>query len=131
MLPIFGPGSVRDFVGGTVDGLMRPATWILGFSQQIYYGGGSGLSTREENYDALQALVDSSVDFYAALRNAYYQSRTGEIWQRRDEPILVLLPEVTDRRYSTPAERRRCHWLMRRGPRTGLKSCSRDSRAPH
>lgn len=131
VLPIFGPGSVRDFVGGTVDGLMRPATWILGFSQQIYYGGGSGLSTREENYDALQALVDSSVDFYAALRNAYYQSRTGEIWQRRDEPILVLLPEVTDQRYSTPAERRRCHWLMRRGPRTGLKSCSRDSRAPH
>ena len=131
VLPIFGPGSVRDFVGGTVDGLMRPATWILGFSQQIYYGGGSGLSTREENYDALQALVDSSVDFYAALRNAYYQSRTGEIWQRRDEPIVVLLPEVTDRRYSSEARGRRCHWLMRRGPRTGLKSCSRDSRAPH
>ena len=131
VLPIFGPGNIRDFVGGTVDGMLRPATWILGFSQQIYYGGGSGLSTREENYDALQALVDSSVDFYAALRNAYYQSRNGEIWQRRDDPIIVLVPEVADQRSGDHAQRRRCHWLMRRGPRTGLKSCSPGSRAPH
>lgn len=130
VLPIFGPGNVRDTFGGFVDGLMRPATWLLGFTQQIYYGGGSGLSTREENYDALQALVESSVDFYAALRNAYYQSRNGEVWRRRDAPIAVLVPR-TEEGVQRANDVRICRWIMRRGPRTGLGSCSRGSRAPH
>jgi phospholipid-binding lipoprotein MlaA len=127
VLPIFGPGNARDMVGGVVDGLMRPATWILGFTEQIYYGGGSGLSTREESYEALQALVESSVDFYAALRNAYYQARMGELWARRDGPIVVLVPEFADER-DWASEARVCRWIMRRSPRTGLRSCSRQSR---
>jgi ABC-type transporter lipoprotein component MlaA len=28
-------------------------------------------------------LRSSSVDYYAALRNAYYQTRSAEIWDRR------------------------------------------------
>ena len=129
LLPIFGPGNARDLVGGLIDGLMRPATWILGFTQQIYYGGGAGLSTREQNYEALQALVESSVDFYAALRNAYYQARMGEVWARRDGPIVVLVPEFADER-NWASEARTCRWIMRRSPRTGLRSCSRYSREP-
>ena len=41
------------------------------------------IAKREEQEEALRQLEVSSVDFYAALRNAYYQNRTGQIEARR------------------------------------------------
>jgi phospholipid-binding lipoprotein MlaA len=87
MLPIFGPNNVRDGFGNLADITMHPLTWFLGPTNFLIYGlygGSQGLSVREQNIEKLDALKDGSVDYYAALRNAYYQNRVAEIWVRRE-----------------------------------------------
>ena len=82
MLPVFGPSTARDGFGTIVDTLSSPPTYVLGVAQRVTYGGGYGIALREEYHESLTALEESSVDFYAALRNAYYQSRSAEpVWQ--------------------------------------------------
>jgi len=87
MLPVLGPTTARGSLGLVVDLLFRPTAYILGPADQltftIIHGGGAGLATREAVFDQLQALHESAVDYYAALRNAYYQNRMAEIWARR------------------------------------------------
>jgi len=85
MLPFFGPHTVRDSVGGVVDLAMHPIVWILGPIGIAWYGGGVGITTKDEYMDALTTLEDSSVDFYAVLRNVYYQNRIEQIWGRRQD----------------------------------------------
>ena len=88
MLPLAGPNNVRDGFGVLADVTMHPLTWFLGptnFLVYGIYGGGQGLSLREENLEGLDALRKGSVDYYAALRNAYYQNRIAAIWSRRED----------------------------------------------
>lgn len=88
MLPLAGPNNVRDGFGVLADVTMHPLTWFLGptnFLVYGIYGGGQGLSIREENIENLDALREGSVDYYAALRNAYYQNRMAAIWSRRED----------------------------------------------
>ena len=86
MVPIFGPTTMRDGVGTLMDVLFRPTTYLLGPGDQLFYnamyGGSVGVSVREQNAAGLRMLKISSIDYYAALRNAYYQSRRAEIWRR-------------------------------------------------
>lgn len=100
VLPIFGPSNMRDAFGDVVDGLFHPAVYLLGPLQQITYGGSLGLATREEHYHSLDALEKSAVDFYAALRNAYYQVRIAEI---EDGTKSTLRPPDDD--YDGPCRR--------------------------
>lgn len=87
IVPLFGPYTVRDGVGDIVDIFLRPITFFLGPIDQIFYatiyGGSSGIALHDAHGEELDMLEESSVDFYAALRNAYYQNRTAEIWARR------------------------------------------------
>jgi len=87
MLPVLGPTTARDGVGFLVDVFFRPTTWLLGPADQFFYttieGSSEGLAARDAHADALELLQGSSVDYYAALRNAYYQNRTAQIWSRR------------------------------------------------
>ena len=55
------------------------------------YGSGSGLAEREQHADDLRRLRDSSVDYYAALRNAYYQARVAQI----AGPVAEPTPQPT------------------------------------
>ena len=91
VLPVLGPGTVRDGFGTVVDGFFQPTYYILGPSNLLFgpteiliYSGSSGISTRDRHFRELKALEESSVDFYAALRSGYYQRRLDEIWGRRD-----------------------------------------------
>jgi phospholipid-binding lipoprotein MlaA len=88
VLPVLGPTTARDGSGYVVDFLFEPTTYILpGLTLFVYasiHEGSAGLATREASADALRALEASSVDFYAALRSAYYQDRTAEIAARSD-----------------------------------------------
>ena len=88
VVPVLGPNSVRDGFGVMADFAMHPLTWFLGptnFLVYGVYGGGQGLSTREENIEKLDALREGSVDYYAAMRNAFYQNRLADIWSRRED----------------------------------------------
>jgi phospholipid-binding lipoprotein MlaA len=86
IVPLLGPMCIRDGFGTITDMFFRPTTYVLGpFDQLFYYsihGGGAGIVAREKDDRALEALHASSVDYYAALRNAYYQYRMGFIWRR-------------------------------------------------
>ncbi|MGH7790238.1 MAG: MlaA family lipoprotein [Candidatus Binatia bacterium] len=83
VLPFFGPNTTRDAFGGVVDLFLQPTLYFLPFVQIFIYEGSFGLSTREAYDEAIGALRESSVDYYSSLANAYYQTRTAEIWKRR------------------------------------------------
>jgi phospholipid-binding lipoprotein MlaA len=86
VLPLLGPTTVRDGSGYVVDFLFQPTTYVLpGVTLFIYasiHQGSAGLAAREAHAAQLHALQASSVDFYAALRSAYYQDRTAAIAER-------------------------------------------------
>jgi phospholipid-binding lipoprotein MlaA len=89
IMPVLGPTTVRDGVGYLVDFMFQPTTYILpGFTLFIYaaiHQGGAGLTARDAHAVELHALEASSVDFYAALRSAWYQNREATIAERREE----------------------------------------------
>jgi len=86
IVPVLGPANVRDGLGGLVDMFIHPTTFLFGPFQRLTYGSGSGLSLREARYEALKALDESSIDYYAALRNGYYQAREADIWEGQTPP---------------------------------------------
>ena len=79
VLPIFGPKTFRDGFGGVVDMFFQPLTYLIGPVQNIMLGAGSGFTTLDARDAAMKALEESSVDYYAALRSAYLQSRAAHI----------------------------------------------------
>ena len=94
-LPVIGPSSPRDLVGGLADLVTQPR--LLGkmvnpdndkplikssiqlgtYGAALYIAG--GLDERDRNDGALRALKAGSVDPYAAMRAAWVQARAGEI----------------------------------------------------
>jgi phospholipid-binding lipoprotein MlaA len=103
IMPVLGPTTVRDGSGYVVDFMFQPTTYFLpGFTLFIYaavHQGGAGLAAREAHAGELRALEASSVDFYAALRSAYYQNRVASIAERKEHHgprafarLLGLLP---------------------------------------
>jgi phospholipid-binding lipoprotein MlaA len=104
IMPLLGPTTLRDGFGVLVDFAFRPTTYLFGsaaiaeltglpgtagIGDQLIYGtiqgGGTGLVEREEHAQQLEALEESSVDFYATMRSAYYQNREAAIWDRRED----------------------------------------------
>jgi phospholipid-binding lipoprotein MlaA len=78
VIPLFGPATVRDALGRVVDQGLAPLNYLFGplnLQWQLIRGSGEGLVLRDANLEALEALRGASVDYYAALRSAYLQSR--------------------------------------------------------
>ena len=88
VMPLFGPSNVRDAGGNVVDFFMQPMLYFLPVAELFVYEGSlglsSGLAARDAYSEGIASLRSSSVDYYSALRNAYYQTRTAEVWDRRD-----------------------------------------------
>jgi phospholipid-binding lipoprotein MlaA len=103
VLPFLGPSNARDGTGFMVDFLFRPTTYLVTPGGAVFltsFGAQSGqnvlvttlfqssaelaegLATREAAGAGLAALESSSIDYYAALRSAYYQNRVALIWRR-------------------------------------------------
>lgn len=83
MLPVFGPSNPRDAVGLVVDFLVDPINmWATNTDRDyIIYARGAtrAVDERARNYDLLEDLERSSLDFYATIRSLYRQRRTDEI----------------------------------------------------
>ena len=89
MVPVFGPTTVRDGFGSIVDLAFQPLAYILGPAEimlQIYIRSGNGLTAIDANRDKLQALEQSSIDYYAALRSAYLQNRRAAVAKVSRQP---------------------------------------------
>jgi|GEM_PF-1356947 len=88
VLPVLGPSTVRDGFGDLIDLAFQPLTYVLWPAQimlQVYIGGGTGLAALDANYDKVNALEESSIDFYAAMRSAYLQNRRAMIAKTRGD----------------------------------------------
>lgn len=87
VLPLIGPTNARDGTGIVVDFFFRPTTWILGpidlLTWTAIHGGTAGVAIKEENLEAIDALKQSSLDYYAALRSAHHQMREAELRQNQ------------------------------------------------
>lgn len=83
MLPVLGPSTARDTFGEIVDTALRPEVWLLGGFPRLAVTGSDGLSTYDINAERLDALRETSVDFYAALRSAYLMDRDAKIEELR------------------------------------------------
>jgi phospholipid-binding lipoprotein MlaA len=83
VVPLLGPSSLRDGIGQIIDGLFQPLTYLIGPGQLLTValpiGGGRGLTLRSHHSEELEALEESSVDFYAAMRSAYLQARRAKV----------------------------------------------------
>jgi phospholipid-binding lipoprotein MlaA len=99
VLPVLGPSTLRDLGGDIVDRMMDPLTYFVGPLQWwIPLAASQGLATREANVEALEALEASSIDFYAALRSAYLQSREADVREALppEEPSALVEAPVLE-----------------------------------
>jgi len=76
--PLLGPSTARDTIGGIVDDAVMPQRYLPNVVQLLLLSG-NGITARREADDGLNALRDGAVDFYAALRSAYYFNRESEL----------------------------------------------------
>lgn len=79
VIPVLGPSTARDTTGELVDLALRPEIWLLGGIPRLALTGSDGLSTYDIQAERLDALRETSVDFYAAMRSAYLMDRDARI----------------------------------------------------
>ncbi|MDD4616571.1 MAG: VacJ family lipoprotein, partial [Alphaproteobacteria bacterium] len=86
VLPLFGPSTFRDAVGLGVDMVMSPWQWIAAAGGKdtknaLVYSSfaADGLTRREQNLEAYDALRSGALDFYAEMRSVYRQYRNKQL----------------------------------------------------
>lgn len=75
MLPFFGPSTARDAVGTAADSFLNPISYFLDFETRLYLKGSELVVKRESILDELAELKKGSLDYYAAVRSAWFQNR--------------------------------------------------------
>lgn len=78
VMPVLGPTTPREMIGGAVDLVFQPHTWLLGTAPLLTLETGQGIAVREKHLESIEALRDASVDYYAAIRSAYLLSLDAE-----------------------------------------------------
>jgi phospholipid-binding lipoprotein MlaA len=109
-LPIVGPTTVRDLVGGFVDRLILPTTVGHPFTSVAYtapLGVLGALDHRADFDETLKVLHDGSVDPYTASREFYLRRRQAEIDHLHGRvvppPVVRTLPVVLAHPPAEPA----------------------------
>ncbi len=103
VMPFFGASNLRDYAGLFTDSMIDPVRWYTYNTdkEELYYAlsGINYFLLRDSLYDSMKDLEQSSFDYYAALRSAYYQYRKAAIldttsWTNQN--YLDELPEIPD-----------------------------------
>lgn len=79
VLPLLPPTTVRDGVGTLADLAMDPLNYVLPFVAQASKRVSETVNERAQNLDTFQGIEDSTLDLYAAVRDAYGQTRAQAI----------------------------------------------------
>ncbi len=82
VLPFVGPKPPRDLVGGIVDQFLDPFYYVSLREKSLWMGGRTALGLVDDRYQQLQTvdkIEESSIDFYASVRNLYRQDRNAKI----------------------------------------------------
>ncbi|WP_137391368.1 MlaA family lipoprotein [Rhodoligotrophos defluvii] len=97
VLPLFGPTTLRHMVGRAVDAAVNPTTWLLMDAATIESLSPTMMQTvasRESALDQIESLRQTSPDYYAAVRELYFQYREAEI--RNGRVDIEELPDIPD-----------------------------------
>ena len=89
-LPLIGPTTLRDLLGGPIDGLVLPVGVGFPFDRLDYQLSSTGVATIDKRAEAeadLEALMAGAADPYATLRSVYLQSREAAIADARGTPL--------------------------------------------
>lgn len=83
VLPFLGPSSPRDFTGFLSTSLLDP-TYQVGNAEnrdlfRSYRMGVGIVNFRSENLEIFDELQNNSIDYYAAVRSFYNQSRNSQV----------------------------------------------------
>lgn len=81
VLPLLPPTTIRDGVGILADLALDPLNYVLPFVAQASKRVGETVNTRAQNVDTFEGIEDSTLDLYAAVRDAYGQTRAQAIAQ--------------------------------------------------
>ena len=99
-LPLLGPTTLRDVLGGPVDGAILPLAVGKPFTDwryQVASGVIPGLDMRAESDADLKALLGGAVDPYATLRSVWLQNRAAEVAALRHHAAVPgTAPELDD-----------------------------------
>ncbi|MEO0393559.1 MAG: VacJ family lipoprotein [Pseudomonadota bacterium] len=95
VLPLLGPSNLRDTVGFVVDSIADPVGILVdnqsvGAEVAISRSGSGALGGRAEVIEAVDEIKESSIDYYASLRNLYNQRRQSLI---ADGVVSVEIPD--------------------------------------
>ena len=94
VLPLFGPSNPRDGLGLVTDFFIDPMGYVLTNDQSTIRFIGNAIDQRAAFADELDTLEKTSVDFYAAMREAYRQYRNAEI-SNSSLPRMIPIPTIT------------------------------------
>lgn len=81
VLPFLPPLTVRDGVGYAFDAAMTPYVYFLPWWAPVAGTATNTVNERSLNLDRFERVVESTVDLYGAVRNAYLQRRAAAIKQ--------------------------------------------------
>lgn len=98
-LPLVGPTTLRDVMGGPLGGAVLPLAVGNPFTDWRYQLPSSvitGLDLRAESDRELRALFGGAVDPYATLRSVWLQHRAGEVADLRHHRIDLQSPSEFD-----------------------------------
>ena len=79
VLPLLPPTTVRDGVGTLADLALDPLNYVLPFVAQASKRASETVNDRAKNLETFQGIEDSTLDLYAAVRDAYGQTRARAI----------------------------------------------------
>ena len=98
MLPLLGPSNARDAVGRAGDYFGDPFTYLRFEKFSYSRFGAKFVDVRARNYELLNDLERTSVDFYAAVRSLYRQNRRDAIANGAEAelPPLPAMPGEED-----------------------------------
>jgi phospholipid-binding lipoprotein MlaA len=112
VLPLFGPSDLRDAFGFAADIYADPIRHLNVTDDNWQYialgiGAVRAFDRREQNIESLDALEEHSLDFYAAMRSVYQQTRRKLLQEARPGPASpsedLLDPGATPGSDSGPA----------------------------
>jgi len=78
-LPFLPPTTVRNGVGTLADFALDPLNYVLPFVAQASKRASETVNTRSQNLDTFEGIEERTLDLYAAVRDAYWQTRAQAI----------------------------------------------------
>jgi phospholipid-binding lipoprotein MlaA len=96
--PLLGPSNPRDGAGRLVDMVTNPLFWLAGPTGELMADIHTYATVSSQlggNVNRMEQIREGSLDYYAAIRSLYIQSRRAAIANQESDPIGSA-PDMSD-----------------------------------